>query len=235
MASPSEVTTAYRQVLLALRAATMRDLLTLWPIVRWSSIPTTFEQFAVAAHAIVDRDHQGALQLASAYLAAHRAASGIAGEPRIVPAMPLPREQVTTALQVTGRAQLLASSAAGMGEEAALQNAFVRVSGAASRLALAGARDTVRFSTLADEATVGWSRATGGDACAFCRMLAGRGAVYRAETADFAAHDHCSCSAQPEYADLVGPGVTVREYEPSSRVPSEADRARVRQWIAQNP
>jgi hypothetical protein len=30
-------------------------------------------------------------------------------------------------------------------------------------------------------------------------MLAGRGSVYSADTAEFEAHDHCGCSAEPVY------------------------------------
>lgn len=234
MATPSSVTALYRQGLLQLRAVTLRDLLALWPVVRWEDIPGTWPAFATAARLILERDRNAAATLGQAYLAAHRTASGVPGDPVIIPPMPLPEEQVTASLTATGLAQLLRSSAAGQTSEQALANGYVTVSGAVSRLALNGARDTVRYSTLADSATVGWQRATAGDACPFCRMLAGRGAVYSAETADFSAHDHCSCSASPAYADLVGPGVTVRPYEPSSRVQSEADRARTRAWIAQN-
>lgn len=34
-------------------------------------------------------------------------------------------------------------------------------------------------------------------ACKFCRMLAGRGAVYRLETVGFQAHGNCGCTAEP--------------------------------------
>jgi hypothetical protein len=37
-------------------------------------------------------------------------------------------------------------------------------------------------------------------ACDFCEMLADRGAVYGEASADFEAHDHCSCSAEPVFA-----------------------------------
>jgi hypothetical protein len=42
-------------------------------------------------------------------------------------------------------------------------------------------------------------RVLGGAGCDFCQMLAGRGEVYSAETADFEAHDHCGCTAEPIY------------------------------------
>jgi hypothetical protein len=63
-------------------------------------------------------------------------------------------------------------------------------------------------------------------------MLADRGAVYSEATADFAAHDHCGCSAEPVYGDK---SRTVRDYVPSSRSISDADRARVRDWMKAHP
>lgn len=43
---------------------------------------------------------------------------------------------------------------------------------------------------------VGWARTlAGSENCAFCAMLASRGAVYSEETADFRTHDNCDCSA----------------------------------------
>lgn len=46
---------------------------------------------------------------------------------------------------------------------------------------------------------VRYRRITSGTACAFCRMLAGRGAVYSENTGRFQAHDHCACTAEPDF------------------------------------
>ena len=45
-------------------------------------------------------------------------------------------------------------------------------------------------------------------------MLAGRGAIYSAETADFSAHDHCACTVAAVYS---AEPVAVRAYESSAR------------------
>lgn len=42
-------------------------------------------------------------------------------------------------------------------------------------------------------------------ACKFCRMLAGRGAVYRLETAGFRAHGNCGCTAEPVVQETTRP------------------------------
>lgn len=74
------------------------------------------------------------------------------------------------------------------------------LAGSVQKHALQPGRDTITRSTLADPAAKGWQRHTRGEACGFCRMLAGRGAVYTASTADFTAHGKCHCVALPAWA-----------------------------------
>lgn len=60
------------------------------------------------------------------------------------------------------------------------------------------ARGTVMGSSTADPKSRGWRRVGSGE-CDFCSMLLGRGAVYSEATADFQAHDHCHCYAEPAF------------------------------------
>lgn len=60
-------------------------------------------------------------------------------------------------------------------------------------------RLTITGSSVADPSAVGWKRVGDGHSCQFCSMLLSRGAVYREATADFQAHDHCGCTAAPEF------------------------------------
>ena len=89
-------------------------------------------------------------------------------------------------------------------------------------------RYTVAGSSIADPAADGWMRQTSGSGCAFCEMIAGRGAVFSESSADFAAHDHCSCAAVPAWKNEPRP---VKPYTPSSRNITDADRARVREYL----
>lgn len=91
-------------------------------------------------------------------------------------------------------------------------------------------RLTVTGSAVADPKARGWQRVGSGE-CHFCAMLIGRGAVYSEATADFAAHDHCRCSA---VAVWTGHALPVKPYTPTTRNVTDADRARVREWIAKN-
>jgi hypothetical protein len=89
------------------------------------------------------------------------------------------------------------------------------------------ARDTITDSAISDPAAQGWQRETSGG-CAFCEMLASRGTVYSEAGADFASHDACQCVAVPAFEGEPRP---VQPYTPSPRNITDADRARVREYI----
>lgn len=80
------------------------------------------------------------------------------------------------------------------------RSALVLAQGGLQRRVANGARQTVMRSSIRDPQARGWQRVGDGNTCEFCAMLLGRGAVYTEETADFAAHDHCGCSAEPAFA-----------------------------------
>lgn len=198
MAASDQLTLNYRRQTLALRAATIRDLQRLWPALNWRDLERTYPAWFAGASALVIRDRARATGLATAYLRAHRLAAGVAGEPDLRPAPPIDPERMGTALRVTTLVAVKRAAAAGQTADQAMRNAFVQSTGAATRLVLDAGRETVRRTALADGRTEGWRRVTVGG-CDFCRMLAGRGAVYREETADFHAHDHCACAVEPVY------------------------------------
>lgn len=70
--------------------------------------------------------------------------------------------------------------------------ALERMQGTLQRAVFDGARDTTLLNVSATGS--GWARYASANACAFCRLLATRGAAYRSEnTAATKVHDHCSC------------------------------------------
>lgn len=111
--------------------------------------------------------------------------------------------------------------------------AFNKALGGTQRLIADADRETVIGSVRNDPQGTGWARHTDGNACEFCRMIAGRGAVYSATTADFASHDACGCIAVPEYGNEVR---EVKPFTPSQRFRSQSARdahnARTRAWLA---
>lgn len=113
------------------------------------------------------------------------------------------------------------------GADPSPQSALTMAIGGSQRRIANASRLTVTGSSLADPQAVGWER-VGDGSCAFCAMLLGRGAVYSEESADFAVHDHCQCSAVPVFGGLPRP---VRPFAPSNRDITPADRARVRDYL----
>lgn len=106
---------------------------------------------------------------------------------------------VTTSLVVTGPVRIKSSMTAGLQLTRAVDTAQAASAQAAMRHVLDGGRSTVTATTHADRRALGWARVVSGRPCSFCAMLAGRGPVYKAETARFDAHDHCSCASEPVY------------------------------------
>jgi len=90
---------------------------------------------------------------------------------------------------------------------------------------------TTSTSAAEDPQARGYMRRTRPGACKFCRMVASRGAVFAKASSTFACHETCYCEAVPAWG---GRALPVRPYKPSERPQTDADRARVRQWIKDN-
>jgi hypothetical protein len=84
-----------------------------------------------------------------------------------------------------------------------------RLTGSASRLVLQAGRETTLQNVRRDPRAHGWARELESEnPCAFCAMLATRGAVYKngsEASAGFEAHDHCECQAVPNFGDYEMP------------------------------
>lgn len=92
-------------------------------------------------------------------------------------------------------------------------------------------RDTITTNRSRDPEAVGWRRITAGG-CRLCRMLADRGAVYKHDTARFAAHPSCKCTAQPVFtANDTGEEASVMQYVASLRKRSPAQQAALREYL----
>lgn len=109
--------------------------------------------------------------------------------------------RVQASLAVTGPVSIKRAMMRGVNLDEAVEVAGGRTAAAGMRHALTGGRQTIIHSVADDHAARGWRRVASGKACEFCSMLAGRGAVYGPDTGHFAAHDGCSCTAEPVYED----------------------------------
>lgn len=83
--------------------------------------------------------------------------------------------------------------------ETALRSMARQLAGAAASRTLDGQRDTVMATVRDSKAIAGWRRQLNSPRpCAFCVMLASRGAVYGEDTAGFQAHrPGCACTPLP--------------------------------------
>lgn len=93
-------------------------------------------------------------------------------------------------------------------------------------------RDTIRVNRSRDPEAVGWRRIASSGGCQMCRMLAGRGAVYKHDTVRFAAHSHCNCTAEPVFSSNdTGEEASVMQYVASQKTRTPAQRAALRDYL----
>lgn len=226
------LTEAHRLAQLALGQQTVTQMLSLWPLLDPKDLVGSFEPWASVSYSVVNTSYIQSTELATAYYLTAREAAGIVDGFSVVPGT-LSREQVYRSLFVTGPGRVLSGFSRGESWYDITDRAASSSAGAAMRLALNGGRETLLNSVIRDPRATGWSRVTSGDACEFCEMLAERGVVYSQDSADFASHDNCACSAEPEFGDE---SVAVRDYTPSERQLSDEQRAArnagVREFLA---
>lgn len=178
----------------------MRDLARLWPAMDWAELDRSFPAWATAVGGLVTTYRSLSANVAAGYLRSARYAAGITGTAPIVLASAVPAAQLETALATTAVWGAKAAAARGVLAEQAMADAFVRSSGAATRLVLAGGRETIAETAKADPRASRMRRVTSANPCDFCTELADFAEGNDALNTDFQAHDHCGCSAEVEFA-----------------------------------
>lgn len=213
-----QATERHRLAQLALRAATLQDLLKLWPAFNPFNIDQSWPALRAALMLLVRSRRATSAGLAAAYYAEFAAAEGIPNPGAPSPQGDIGDDRLQVSLDVTGPSAFKRSVKSGNDPEAAKAQTLVSLSGSVSRLVLDGGRDTITTTTTRSRQALGWARVTDGDPCYFCAMLASRGPVYNSErsatrTEDAGAfHDHCGCTAEPVFSrDAEWPG-KAREY-----------------------
>ena len=179
----------------------VRQMLAAFPLLDGTDLDGSFERWLRAVLPIIQAQRTTSARLAANYLTTFRQLEVGETRERLAPilAETAPVEAVATSLVVTGPAAIKSAIGRGIPLPAAMQNAQATVARAGMRHVLNGGRETITATTRADPRSGGWARVTSGKACDFCSMLAERGAVYGEASADFQAHDGCSCSAETSY------------------------------------
>jgi hypothetical protein len=209
-AEGAALSTQHRAGQLRLRAQALQAYSRVWPV--WQGDEPSFKRLVDVTFPLVTAHRRLSSSLAASYYETFRSVEKVKGRSTPALAGPLDEAAVSGTLFVTGRDMTAKAIAAGASPQAAMQLAFVRSSGTVGRFVLGGGRDTIVRSSSADPQAQGYARVTGADPCAFCAMIASRGPVFSEDTADFEAHDHCSCAGEPVYEGSEWPG-EAREYK----------------------
>lgn len=195
------LTEAHRLAQVRLGVLTVAQMRSLWRLLDPESLTDTVPAWLDASVRVVSGQHAASSLLARRYFQAFRVAevgsplAGVLSSPALV------EDAVRTSLMVTGPVRIERAARRGLPIAQAATIALSESARAAQRHSLTGGRDQLLATINDDSRAVGWARVTSGNACAFCALLAGRGAVFRGEdTAGFDAHDGCSCTAEPSYS-----------------------------------
>lgn len=231
MASPdlaAELTRTYQDGQRRISRGLLAELLRLWRATVRLDDFGSFVRFAELAAELVGRRRAESAQAAAHFYELFRASQvvsaqaaallggGAAPAARFAPvqAAPLAESAVAGAMRGAVLAGFVGGRRAGQSERQALDNAFVKASGTATRIARNGGRDTILTSVRADSEALGWLRVTDADPCHFCLTLASRGPEYKTRaSASFQPHDHCACAAMPVYRGTPIPAATRRAEE----------------------
>jgi hypothetical protein len=158
----------------------------------------TFPAYAVDAVRAITLGRVASARASAAYYAAARADAGFTDSFDVQQVVGMPLEQLLASLQVTGPVVVKSAIARGEAPVRAMASAQAATLGAAKRHTLNAGRDTQFATAATDHRARRWARVTDGDPCAFCAMLASRGAVYlTTETAGKGQHWHDRCGCQP--------------------------------------
>lgn len=188
----------HRRLQLALRATTLRQLLAIWPAFDIEDIDGSWPALQESLTSLIWLRNRDSATLSALFYRDARLLAGIRGSAPIVEPSPPALVQIDTSLTHVGPVGAKRLIALGGRTRADVSKlTLVKVAGVIGRLVLNGGRETITQTIQADRRARGYERVTSGAGCDFCEMLADRGAVYDEESADFEAHDHCSCSAVP--------------------------------------
>lgn len=151
-------------------------------------MPTWIE--AVAA--IVARYSEVSATLAADFYDGERNAAGVPGAFTVPLADPPPGEQVDSSMRwatkdLWPRDEAVATVAQQEPLDVRLEAAMTKAAGATQKLVADRGRATLRQAVKSDPQAVAYARAAALGACAFCRLMASRGAVYA--TAESAGRD----------------------------------------------
>jgi hypothetical protein len=196
MADLVQLAEAHRLAQARIGAQTVKELADAWVLLDPTALDASYPLWMRAVSPIVGAARRQSARLAGNYMSLTRSLAGVPGNPVIELAETLEARRLAASMLVTGPRSIQTALSKGVLLNTAMDVAKARAAAAGMRHALNGGRDTIVGSVKRDRLAVGFARSVSPAACAFCKMLQSRGAVYRSEqSAGFASHDGCGCQA----------------------------------------
>lgn len=196
----------------------LRDLRTLRRLINPTRLQATVPPWIDAVTEVVARYSETSATLAADFYDGEREAAGVPGTFTVPLADPPPDEQVDSSLRwatkdLWPRSEGDATVAQLEPLDVRLEAAMSKADAVAQKLTADGGRETLRRAVKQDRQAVGYARAAALGACAFCRLMASRGMVYKtagtagqdaderfsgdASVAKF--HNDCHCAIIPVF------------------------------------
>jgi len=195
---------------LGVTASLVAALRRLWRLVDLGDVSGSLPAYKTAVAAVVNQYGLASASFGSDYFDTMRAQAGVTAPFRTPLVDPAPDAQVQASLG-WATSDLTGPSAPTITGDDLATTVQAKVEGVSQKLVTDAGRNELIAAIEADKEATGWARVTKPGACAFCRMLATRGAVYRsAETAKFEAHDKCHCTIQPLFGHHYEPPAHTR-------------------------
>jgi hypothetical protein len=215
----SDDTDRYRAAQIGLTRLLVRDVRGLRRLILPQRLRESIPEWLVAMNLVIAQYSRTSAVLAAEFYDAQREAAGVPG-PFTVPVADPPPEQQTTASLRWATKDLWprdpddATPAQLQPLDVRLDQAEKKAEQVAQKLAADTGRGTVRAAVRQDRQATAWARSAARGACAFCKLLASRGAVFKEDTADFRAHDGCHCGVIPVFrGQRFEPSPQAREWE----------------------
>ncbi|CAH9419489.1 hypothetical protein SGL43_06544 [Streptomyces globisporus] len=195
-----------RQAQRGLSRLLVRDVRKLRRLIIPSRLQETVPDWIEAVRAVVGEYGNASAAAAADFYEAERVAAEVTGRFTVPLLDPPPDEQVDNSLRWATKdlwprdpddPKTTAAQRAPL--ETRLDVAEKKAERVAQKLVTDQGRGTVQAAVQRDRMAVGYARAAALGACAFCRLLAARGMVYKQDTADFRAHDGCNCGVIPVF------------------------------------
>ncbi|MER8004770.1 hypothetical protein [Streptomyces sp. NPDC094149] len=202
----SEPSNRYRAAQIGLTRLLVRDVRGIRRLIIPSRLQESVPDWLAAMQAIVDQYARTSSLLAADFYDAQREAAGVTGVFTAPVSDPPPSEQAEASLRWATKDLWLrdpedpkTTDAQREPIETRLAQAEKKAEQVAQKLVTDTGRGTVREAVRQDRQATAWARSAALGACAFCKLLASRGAVYKRDTADFRAHDGCHCGVVPVF------------------------------------